>query len=154
MAKYSCLRNCFICDWQYERTWPVWAERVIFGAASTSVTDGGQAATGYGQNDDLSYMASGPVHVNVGSGGVTGLSNEWEMHPWVAKTAQPEWSPAGYAKVLADSACGLNVQYAGLHGEIQDEFGLHIGAVEPIEVNIDLIPWGDRAWDVWDRSAA
>lgn len=141
-----------IRGWQYERTWPVWAERIIFGgASSTSVTDNGQSAGGDGHNEELSHMASGPVHVNVGPGGVAGLSSEWEHHPWAAKTAQPEWSPGGYAKIVADSACGLNVQYAGLDGEIQDEFGLYIGAVEPIEVTIDLIPWGDRAWDVWDR---
>lgn len=57
-------------------------------------------------------------------------------------------------KVTADSACGLLVQYTGLNGGIQDEFGLSIRAVEPVEVDIELIPWGELAWDVWDRSVA
>ena len=117
-------------------------------------TEGQQEAGDDDRNEELSHIASGPVHVNVGPGGIPSLSSTWEPQPWVAKTAQPEWSPGGYLKVTADAACGLNIQYTGLDGQIQDEFALSIGAAEPIELNIDLIPWGDRAWDVWDRSVA
>lgn len=106
-----------------------------------------------GNDEALSLVPSGPVHVNVGPGGEP-RHRGWEPNPWTAKTANPQWSPGGYVKVTADSACGLHVQYTGLHGEIQDEFGLFIGAVEPIEMDIEVIPWGERAWDVWDRSVA
>lgn len=121
----------------------------MFRGASTSAANDNGVDEHRQENPDIS---TGPVHVNVGPGGAPGNNSGWRHYPWVAKTAQPEWSPGGYLKVRADSVCGLKIQYAGLDGDIQDEFALSKVPTEPpIELDIDLITWGDLAWDVWDK---
>ena len=138
---------------QYERSFSVYEERRLFGRESTGELGprGFPAGTGTEEEPLVATPMAGPVHVNVGPGGVAGR-NDWpiELPAWTAKIGLAQWSDGGYLRIVGDSACGLTVQYAGLDGGIQDEFLLSKGVTAPIEVDVDLIPWQDRAWDVWD----
>lgn len=138
---------------QYERTFSVYEERRLFGSESTGEYGprGFPVGTGTEEEPLVATPMAGPVHVNVGPGGVA-RRNDWpiELPAWTAKIGQTEWSEGGYLRIMGDSACGLTVQYAGLDGGIHDEFLLSKGVTAPIEVDVDLIPWQDHAWDVWD----
>jgi len=137
---------------QYERSHPVFLGRRIFPL-------GDAAAAG------PSDPAAGPVHVSVGPAGggeeypvdereddtpagqVQDEAVPWTPEPWTA-LRRPD---GGFLRLIGDSACNLTVQYAGLDGALLDEFTLSQGMASPIETDVELIPWHDRAWDVWDR---